>query len=458
MKKRIIFLQLLISSTTPSENIQDATTLENLDDYALLDIFELLPHKDLFNLAVTSARFRGLIVSHILIREYHVDKEEVRIDIDDYNVKMDVGHQYLSSGYNETIQMLQVFRGFFSQLKIIYFTHSAVNVEGIVEHINKYCSQAKQEIFVHYMTRYKQNAPMNIPFENVSIVYLMAWDQILSLPLHQLFPRMQKLGVTHSTGDFSTMLDHHFSHLNQFRLRKHLLEEPKLYDFIRLNPQIRQIDTQFLHNYSYFQQMSDTLHELESLHIENYWMCEWPNEINEIARFSHVKKLKLSFSNDIFQYANFSRVLPRLQFDQLDTLSLEAIPQSMTVNISNQLIDFITQFKTLTNLKTVTPEWSYSQLTQLIEALPQVKLLTFKWYPQANVNEFRQFLSENYQIDKITVTLFSKPPSRNDYDYSDEEQVDEGSWCLEDLQDHLPIQWKLNAKQGSEFELIRIQF
>lgn len=336
---------------------------------------------------------------------------------------------------------------------------SVINVEGIVAHINKYCSQAKQQISLHYMLRSNmQIAPINIPFENVSIVYFMPWNSILSLPLHQLFPRMQKLSVTHSDKDLSTILDHHFPHLNEFRLRKHTTDEPKLYDFIRLNPQIRQIDTQFLRNYSYFYKMSDTLQELESLHIENYWMCEWPNEIQEIARFRNVKELKLSFSNEISSYKNFSRVLPNLQFDQLETLSLEALTLSMPVNVFSQLIDFIAQFETLTNLEISTPEWSYSQLSQLIQSLPELKILTLRWYPKKTVDQFKQFLSENDQIHKITVTLF-KPQRNNNYDYSDEEQPDEGSWCLEDLQHNLPTQWKLNAKHDSEFksvfELIR---
>lgn len=190
-------------SAAPSIDANSVQRLEDLDNYSLLLIFDLLPDDDLFTLAELNVRFRDLIFRHYFNRKYDIkwDEETIRLRIEEYNVSLRLAN-YTEIAYDtkQTLGMLLMFGHLFPRLDIEYHTRANpnVDVQKIATFIKRYCNQAAQRMVIHYNTDYYRsnvNNTANITFDNVDYVTLRVWTSPVLIQLNDTFPRMQRLTI-----------------------------------------------------------------------------------------------------------------------------------------------------------------------------------------------------------------------------------------------------------------------
>lgn len=143
--------------------------------------------------------------------------------------------------------------------------------------------------------------------------------------------------------------------------------DPDLFDFIRLNPQIRHFETTIFQNYSYFRQISETFNNLETLEIENEEMCECVNVANETIQFGGVKHFELILDREIDGYSNLWQKIPSMQFGQLETLKVIALtPDDSSAELIDVICGIIAQNRMLQSIDLRIPEWSFEQMQRLV--------------------------------------------------------------------------------------------
>lgn len=425
-----------------------------------MQIFDLLPEDDLFNVAGLNSHFRDLILQHYLNRKYDINwaEENIRLRIEQYSVSLDTENgTNIAFGAKQTLQRLSTFGHFFRRMNIEYDTRANIkhDVQQIASYMHRYCRQAKQQATVRYYTdrRLNANNHPSIVFEDIEHIRLVPSDSPVSIRLNETFPRMQHFHLVYTNEELPFIGQYH-PHLTSFRMEKHFVGDPDLFDFIRLNPQIRHFEGRTFQNHSYFRQMSETFTDLETLIILNDWMCECANPLNETIQFESVKHFELFLSAEKLEYSNLREKIPALQFGHLETFKLAALtPEDSSDELIDVMCELIAQNHMLHSVELVTPEWSFEQMQRLFQsaAPASLKTVTFKWYPRKTIDDFRRFLEENRDIERISVELFDRPVY-NDSDESDDDDVSTASqWRVEDVEENLPAQWTLEEIVNERF-------
>lgn len=304
----------------------------------------------------------------------------------------------------EILFFLQRFGHIFTDLKIKVSVDGYKQIEQIQAGINKYCTNAIQEIIVYREEKHKGAMDKNISFVHVKKVTVYNLGIVKTIRLDQAFPLMEVLNI-----DRQRDLDQHYPHLTtiKFPLQYGYSDVSDLSDFVRLNPQLRNFDSPIYNNATYLTSLSDMLHNLESLSLGALLSEEYTFDAFPIARFKRVK----SFSLNVNLYANarlwtsaLRQILASIQFDQLESFSLHPTrPQSIDF-----LIGLIVRNTALRSV-VVESELTFDQLTALVTSLPVLKELTVDWQKASTLGVLREILEHvirsNHNLETFTVRL-----------------------------------------------------
>lgn len=204
-------------------------------------------------------------------------------------------------------------------------------------------------------------------------------------------------------------LNQHYPHLTtvRFPLLYGYSDVSDLSEFVRLNPQLRNMDTPIYNNVTYLTSLSDSLPNLDSLSLGALLSEEYKFDAVPIARFKHVKMFSLNvnlYANARLWTSALRKILASIQFDQLESFSLHPTrPESI-----NFLIELIVRNAALRSV-TVESELTFDQLSALITPLPVLKELTIDWQKASTLGVVRRFLEyvieSNHSLKKFTVRL-----------------------------------------------------
>lgn len=391
-----------------THNSNHLNGLDVLDDFSLMIIFDLLDVSDLMKIATLSPRFHQLTLDHYITAKYHIEEHEIflylRITVIMEYEMGDILHSPIADQYEDVLTVLQLFGHIFKRLNIQIYSRGCKYAEETQSLVNKYCSSAFQKITIHNYHALQCPVNVNISYPNATHVVLNDHDDYFPVDRFRLdvaFPQMQHLAV-----DCRIALHNHYPHLIEALFGKnyghpHYLA-PELSVFIRLNPQLRRIKTPAFNIATYLPNLSDLPH-LEYLSLGLLWKSDYNIFAPSIARFKHLKQFSLNVDEYSMVSGNMlpQELLSSMQFDRLESFTV----YSRNPTNPDFLIAMMAKNTQLQNV-TINSEFSFNNLSNLIQALPQLKELNIIWHKQFFGVILNQFL-EHVILSNLSLEQFS---------------------------------------------------
>lgn len=198
-------------------------TMSQLDDYSLLNIFDLLSIGELANVAQLSSRYYVLIMEHY-VPKFGLKDANVYIALSEWEqytytqyspAKPNSAAMKLSAGHNETFAALKVFCPLFSRVSIkldYQFQFDDELTQRLAHLVNTHCpADAPQNINIYGA----RNSYLNFTFQRVTNVRLRHLESWQNVTLNGVFPRMDTLMIGTSR---DVAIKEHFPHLKSFEL------------------------------------------------------------------------------------------------------------------------------------------------------------------------------------------------------------------------------------------------
>lgn len=394
-----------------------------MDDFSLLQIFDVLDFVDLANIAAYSPRCKPLIIHHYIERRYKLNESKVKIHLsngDDgtyvlYTPIESSRPIKLTTGHNEMLSTLMAFCHLFKSITIDvnqYF-HRVHNdhLVKLSETINNYCSSVSQQEILIDMDR-RANG---FSFQNATIVELRSVGRHSGAKLAEIFPRMETLKIRIFT---RYALNQNFPHLRYFEVREKSNGRFDLKTFGEFNPQLRGIQTPL--PFSQLEHLNEMFPDLESLGIElqresllNAAALKvssfFGTPTNGIIHFRNVRSFTLDVEslNDCMDeyfdcnHPNFVRHnLSSIQFDYLESF------QSMFYgrNYIDKQIELILQYKEVINVHFISYQLSYTQMIRLIDGLPRLEKITLLCLFES-IDDILQLMNRETTLDTIVIVI-----------------------------------------------------
>lgn len=387
-------------------------------------------------IAPLHSRFLQLITDHYIIGKYRLHTREISIFLSDGATisYKDDDNMFNVFVYNDE-EMLLVLRHFghiLTNLKIKVSEDGYKNIEEIQSGINNYCANAIQEIILYRSEKHKGAMDKNISFEHVKKVTVHNVGLVKSIRLDKAFPLMEILII-----DRQRDLNQYYPHLTtvKFPLLYGYSDVTDLSDFVRLNPQLRNLDTPIYNSVTYLTSLSNVLPNLSSLSLGALLSEEYTFDAFPIARFKRVKMFSLNvnlYANARLWTSALREILASIRFDQLESFSLHPTrPESL-----NFLIGLIVRNTALHSV-IVESELTFDQLSALLTPLQQLEELTVDWQKASTLGVLSRFLEHviesNHNLEKFTVRL-------SQYD----------RLTFADLVEYIPVGWGYNEGSVKE--------
>lgn len=350
-------------------------------------------------MATLNQRFANIILRHYIITTFRFQEKPVFVDVSKSSCDLMYeetawGTIQLARGFNETILALRLFDGIFEQLDYQVTDFGSPNTQKFFEYSEKYCKQAHKKMIIH---RIDGDALANwaYSFDNTTTEVTLYGDYG-AIRLNDLFPFM-----THFTVEELTKpIVQHYPHLTKcvFDIFDDDNDSSEnVYEFIRLNPQLRHFHATMRKDPSYVKYLSEMLPNLESLGIEIKLDRNTIYGVTDIAHFRNVREFSLKIAADKRIRFN-QQAIGNITFDHLKKFTLEA---SRPV-FATELIRMISQNRNLQQLET-NMKMNSQELLGLVRVLPALEEISF----DLNMNDLfpaleALFLNRN-QIKKISV-------------------------------------------------------
>lgn len=416
---RVIFLKVSPMGNTNSIAVTDPVTLEQLDDFSLLSIFDQLPLLDLVKLATLSPRFEQLISHHYIIGKYHIQTRKVTLTIshdvsmtfnsDDLNVVTTLAHNH-----DETRFVLQHFGHIFHYLDINVFEYGYAFTANISHLINTYCARAHQEL---RLKRGIDRDDVSILLANVTkveITHTSGTTNKDNFRLDLAFPQMKSLDISRQMD-----LDHNYSHLTEFILRASDYQSNIDYytKFMQFNPQLHTIQLPLFNDGTFLPTINELYPRLESFALEVLNEQYIGHDAIEITRFSNVKKfsIELYIHGESVWTNELREIIASIRFERLESFAV--------ITYVRDSIDFLIEWIVgNTALETVTlvgREMNFEQLTALITPLTKLKVLTMVWTFESTLGVLNRFLAHNIAINGTLENINVEVNQNGQFSYED---------------------------------------
>lgn len=384
----------------------DENHLDHLDDFSLMDIFDLLKLEDLINIATINSRFEELVLHHYIIGKYHLNKRPIKMVINDAIVITDNLDRPFASGFKQSLWVLKQFGHIFSFIEVHCSSLGSYESRQLINHINMNRPDALQEITISALSNYSINDGwLEHSFHSIESVTLNDLSFSTSIRLNRIFPSVEKL-VLNNVAELP-FIDSHFPNLINFSILQIFNDSIRaaLFKFIKLNPQLRYFGTTLPNDfYFYLQYVNEMLPNLEKLTIHNERSQTILNRNNTVVRFRNIRKFALYLSQIDSENVAIHQILPIIAFERLEIFEVSsALSNSNSVN---ELIEIIRQNRQLKKVAIKKCELTYRQISYLVQSLPLINELAIDWYDSASLHEIRRFLMDDSRLQKIAVPIY----------------------------------------------------
>lgn len=366
------------------ENMIGRTTLADVDEDVLFLIIEQLDSMDLINLASSHARLASIAFD--IFRRQYSDMEIWQ------TFSMDQKACGKCIHFDNVPDIVATLKHFGRAIKKI--TVHSRDIENnklmaIFECINEYASE-----LIHFDLGALQTdtfRKFTIPFNKVEILDFVVdgWIKSVapfSLPLNQIFPKLNRLILRLQAGLDYNFLDSEFSHLEDLYLSicsDALERQNEIGRFLLKNKQIRSFTSDYF---------IDDYARLLNQYLPNTQNLSVPFSLhpNEDIRFEHIKHFKL------MDYR--ARSLEKVSFAQIESLEM-----FYELQFRNHWIEFARRHSNLKRLNIVfNPLEGHSGLLEMAAELPDLVEITARFYKNINVAVINQLVDSHEKLWKIT--------------------------------------------------------
>lgn len=396
--------------------LSDASNLHlnDLDDYSLLSVIDWLDLDSSINFASANPHARHLIADSvfktklrfhekpiIILKVPYRGRPKSTIHADDDRITID--------RYENVQRILSNFGNVMTNIEFDASHFNSTETIRIAELINENCFSSVQRLIIRFRS---EDLAVNWTkkFESIEEMTLDRANKFGQMSYAELFPHIQSLKLEHfdNTWDLSRNLS--FLEVNLPHLRNVDIDigssknvNPSLFEFFRLNPQLRRFTTANFVSTEYLQFIATALPSLEELELTSYYGDFLCDRSNRTIHFDSVR----SFSISLFRKPPLA--VP-LSFKNLRFLHLR------TDSLYQPYIDFIGKCKRLETIEfggieDIRP--SYFELKQIVDSLPQLEELRVPLEKDVNGDGISQFLTKQTQLKRITVELYAYSSNRD---------------------------------------------
>lgn len=413
------------------DSAESSNSLEHLDDFNLLAIFDHLKLSDLLAIGSVNHRFRDLVARHFIIPKFGLNDREIMI-LADKNVYLgenDVDDEPISYtvGLHRTLTVLQTFGHIFERLDIRIRPNGYKFIGEIASVINRYCSKAVQKVTLFRGNGITSDSPFS--FENATILrirHISATGYKETLRIDAAFPLLQEIDIDY--GSDLTFLHQYMPNMRHLALLSSYSndDETHLLEFFRLNGQLRSLRTPMFYKLSYLHAVSQLLPDLESLVIKNLNTHVYVRD-SATRHTAHFKNVR-HFTLDLFTYnckwnGALRDRLDVIEFDNLDTISVT----SNVDNSEDYLIGLIVRNAAVRRVELPSTELDGDQLMRLLAGMKELDELTMSWSDRSTRDVLWQFMSDalDSKLQKLNVLA-----------------LENGELRVSDIVETVPAGWK----------------
>lgn len=369
---------------------KDPIQMDDLDDYTLLSIFDVLNLDDLINVADIGLRYRHLVTRHYAISKFKLHDSLVR-----FSGHMLAGSSVEISSYSIEIvdfsmaqKVLRIFGHIISKLQFNYDRYNPIQARRMARYINKYCSESLVEIKL-YSFKESVLELWDIPFAKVQNVYLIRGIfTSKSFDLNTIFPSMQRLELEWITIPESKYLVQHYPHLKHFKMSDTKIIEK----ILSLNHQIQSVYVWGEYNFDFLRFICS-----ESPNLSELILNGLPNDFTETAfqriySMPNIKKFTLHLSKLIEFIPEYSP----FDLGQVEEFTLSCFEPSQ------KWIELITQYQTIRKLNVKWGTLNSHQWLKLLRDLPNLLEIEAKWDITLPTESITDLINNNTRLEKVT--------------------------------------------------------
>lgn len=311
---------------------KDILRLEDLNNYALLEIFDAMELDELLNLVDTSnSRLRELITRHQIVNRFRIHEKILKARNDSPQSKIECNNN--SVIVDDHVVLLKLLRNFghiITRISIIHRHNKSTNsvrwYQRAIEYINEYCSDSLVELMLsgedestvdlilipeNYSTYIWQK-----PFKKLNkLVIKDAMMTDVGYNVSEIFPSLQYLGITLFGPHHFEIFNQHFPQLVHVTFPFRTFQEYH-YKFLEINPQIRSIRPVIVHDLDALRNISGIMQNLETIDI---LFIEMENNETVPIEFKSVKKVYMRFWFNYYFTAELSNAI---KFEEAEELNI----------------------------------------------------------------------------------------------------------------------------------------
>lgn len=407
-----IQLALIASGSQPCT----ATQLDQLDDYALLAIFDQMEFTDLLNVANQSARFRQLIIDHFMRSKYRLHEKVIKIAVPrDYTMD---GNKLIFRDPHQILPFLRNFGHLITSVQFNAYGYDRTAAAQIVRYIERYASESLRTIKQFRGGRHFFGSQTST-FDHVTAVDIESKGPLVDYHLHRIYPRMESLKILLEQSAEASVHAHNSAHLKrlEFHEIRNFANDSFLQSLLRANPQLRSLRLQKAVHPETMRVVRDHLPHLNWLNLvqrkDDFFGAQQPVHLASVHHFV------FDVIHSSFDHGN--RQFP-LTFGRLETLRINSL------HLHPQLVDLLAQsggIKSLSLPMLGSPQLLLPLLRQM-ERLEDVHLM---WSSSVEADEFEELLNAPGQLRTATISVWS------------------GEWHR-DLLRKIPNQWQVVKLSG----------
>lgn len=400
-----------------------ATQLDQLDDYALLAIFDQMGFTDLLNVANQSARFRQLIIDHFMRSKYRLHEKVIKIAVPrDYSVD---GNTLI---FREPHIILPFLRNFGHLITSVQFDECGFNrtaAAQIVGYIERYAAKSLRAIKqfrggTHFF------ASQTSTFDQVTGVDIECVGPLVDYHLHRIYPRMESLKMLLEQSTGTGVQAYNSAHLKrlEFHEFRNFANDSFLQSLLRTNPQLRSLSLQKAVHIETMRVVRDHLPHLDALNL-----VQRKDDLfgaQQRIHLASVRHFVFDVIHSSFDHGN--RQFP-LTFDRLETLRINSM------HLHPQLADLLGQNGAIESLS-LPMLTSHQLLVPVLRQMERLQHIHLMWSSSVDADELERLLNAAEQLRTATFSVWS------------------GEWHR-DLLRKIPNHWQV-VKSSGEHVLIDV--
>lgn len=369
--------------------------LTELDNYALLGIFDNLEFSELLSVADVNANFRSLIAAHYMIAKHHINKKILLIKD---NHPPFITAQVINIGQYDTIRtMLRNFGDLITSIEFATIHLSTMEVNVISHDIEKYCAKSLVQLKLTDVGIYL-TGEVKQTFENIRNVILWQYDYVDNMELDRIYPMMEQLTFDVIYPIEMTSLIRFYPHLKHLEFNEFgsYAEDSVLLEVLQCNPQLRTLHLNRFLESNDLQVISENLVHLESLGLAIYPRSNNndPSE-SQIVHFKNVNQFKITVEHVIIVDEN--QQIP-ITFGNLEAIEI------FSTKLYEPLQKLIERNN---NLKAISLPWtetmrSFLRIVNVFNRLSHLEEITVKWSNGINADDTLRLFNGNRSLMKIT--------------------------------------------------------